>query len=117
MPLALAAIIVEFVNSGLVVGAVALQTGRSPWRVWRQNVSWAIPMTVLSIALGGGGLAFAYQIAGVLGLAIFFLPIALTTYAYRLYVRQTKAHLARLDEMVAERVEALKGANQQVETA
>jgi signal transduction histidine kinase len=63
---------------------------------------------------GGGGLALGYQIAGVLGLAVFFLPSALTIYAFRLYVQQTKTQMARLEEIIAKRTDDLQGVNEEL---
>ena len=71
-------------------------------------------MNVLGMVLGGGGLALCYQIASILGVGVFFLPVALTIYAYRLYVRQTKAQMARLEEIVAERIDDLRKANKKL---
>jgi signal transduction histidine kinase len=114
LPVILAALCFELVNAGIVVGVIAIQTGQPAVRVWRQNVSWAMPMNVLSMAVGGGGLALGYQIAGIPGVGVFFLPLVLTIYSYRLYVAQTKAHLARLEEMVAVRTQDLQKANQEL---
>jgi hypothetical protein len=111
LPMALAAAITEFVNSALVVGAVSLQTGKPAFQLWRENVSWAVPMNIVGMVVGGGGLAVGYQVAGALGVGVFFMPVAFTIYAYRLYVRQTKALMSRLEEMIAERMNALKQAN------
>jgi signal transduction histidine kinase len=109
--MALAAVTIEFLNSLLVVGAVALQIRRPVLQIWKQNVSWATPIGILGMIIGGGGLALGYQIAGVLGLAVFFLPSALTIYAFRLYVSQTKTQMARLEETITERTDDLQKAN------
>jgi hypothetical protein len=114
LPLVLAAISFELINAGLVVAAVSLQTSQPAIQVWRQNMSWAKPMNLLSMVMGGAGLAFAYQVTGLLGLGIFFMPLALTIYAYRLYVEQTKLQMARLDEIVAEGVKTREGSNQEI---
>jgi hypothetical protein len=106
LPALLAAIAVEFINSGLVVGVVSLQTCKPVLAVWRHNAWWAFPMNVLSMVVGGGGLALAYDIANLLGAAVFFLPVVLSIYAYRLYVTQTRAHLAHVEQIIAERIEA-----------
>ena len=116
LPMALAAVTSEFANAALVVGVVSLQTGKPAFQVWRQNVSWAVPMNLLSMVVGGGGLALGYQIAGILGVGVFSLPIALTIYAFRLYVEQTKAQMARLEEIIAERINDLKKANEKLGT-
>ena len=51
-----------------------------------------------------------------LGVGVFSLPIALTIYAFRLYVEQTKAQMARLEEIIAERINDLKKANEKLGT-
>jgi len=112
LPMILAAIIIEITNGAFVVGAVSLQTGQPAFQIWKQNVSWAIPLNILGMLIGGGGLALGYQIAGVLGLVVFFLPIVLTIYAFRLYVRQTKAQMAHLEEIIAEHTNNLQSANE-----
>jgi hypothetical protein len=117
IPMVLAAAVVEIVNAGLVIGAVSLQTGRPMLEIWKQNVSWAIPIDVLGMVVGGGALALGYQIAGLLGLGVFCLPIALTIYAFRLYVRQTKAQMTRLEEIVTERVNELAGTGRDAKAA
>jgi two-component sensor histidine kinase len=105
-PLILAAASFEIVNSALVVGAVAIQIRKPPFSIWKQNVSWAIPMNLLSMIVGGGGLALGYQIAGLLGVGVFFLPLALTIYAFQMYVRQTKNQMEELEQNIAERKQA-----------
>jgi two-component sensor histidine kinase len=106
LPMILAVTVSELVNAALVVGAVSLQTGSPSFEIWKRNVSWAIPMNLLSMAVGGGGLALGYEIAGVLGVGVFFLPISLTIYAFRLYVSQTKAQVEELESNIAERQRA-----------
>jgi hypothetical protein len=108
LPVALAAASAEVVNSALVVAVASLQTGSPFFPIWRENVSWASPMNVLGMVVGGGGLAVGYRIAGALGAGVFFLSVAMTTYAYRLNVWQTKAQMACLEDMVAQRIEELR---------
>lgn len=114
LPMVLAAATYELTNAGLVIGVVSLQTGRAALQIWRQNLSWASPMAIVSLVVGGGGLAMGYQIAGVLGLVVFSVPLVLTAYAFRLYVSQTKAQMDRLEEMVAERTQDLENANEEL---
>ena len=114
LPMVLAAVVYDLVNAALIIGVVYLQTGRPALQIWRKNLSWATPMEILSMVVGGGALAVGYQIAGVLGVAVFFLPLVLTFYAFRLYVSQTKAQMARLEEIVAERTQDLEKANQEL---
>jgi signal transduction histidine kinase len=112
-----AAVCAEFANAALVVGAVSLQTGKPALPIWRQNVSWATPMNIASMVVGGGGLALGYQLAGLLGAGVFFLPILLTIYAFNLYVRQTKTQMDHLEEIIAERTEELTRANDELRHA
>jgi signal transduction histidine kinase len=114
LPLALATISAEFASEALVVGVVSLQTSRPALQIWKQNFSWAVPMSILSVTIGGGGLALGYQIADLLGLLVFFLPLAFTIYAFRLYVGQTKAQMDRLEETIAERTNDLQKANEEL---
>jgi signal transduction histidine kinase len=114
LPMALTAATIELLNAAMVIVAVSLQTAQPAFEIWKQNVSWAIPMNILSMIVGGGGLALGYQIAGILGLVIFFLPIALTIYAFRLYVAQTKAQMERLEETIAERTSDLQRVNEEL---
>jgi len=114
VPMVLAAVSTEVMNSALVVQAVSLQTGKPALQVWRQNVSWALPIHLLGMIVGGAGLALGYQIAGIVGVGVFFLPIVLTIYAFRLYVRQTKAQMAHLEEIIAERTADLERTNEEL---
>ncbi len=114
LPMLLVAIANEFVNAAVIVGAVSLQTGVPVLHIWKRNFSWAIPINILGMVIGGGGLALGYQIAGLLGAIVFFLPIALIIYAFRLYVQQTKAQMDRLEELVAERTDDLTQANEEL---
>jgi signal transduction histidine kinase len=102
LPILLAAGAIELANEAIMVGVVALQMKRPPLKIWRQNISWAVPITVLTMLVGGSGLALGYQVLGVLGLGVFFLPLALTIYAFRLYVSRTKAQMAQLEQTIAE---------------
>jgi signal transduction histidine kinase len=114
LPALLAAVCVEFVNAGAIVGVVSLQTRQPALHIWRQNVSWAIPMNIVSMTVGGGGLASGYHIAGHFGLVVFFLPLALTIYAFRLYVAHTKSQMASLEDIIAVRTHDLEKANQEL---
>jgi len=111
LAMVLAAATAEVANTILVVKAVSLQTGIPSVQVWKKNVSWALPIQLLSMVVGGGGLALGYQTAGLVGVGVFFLPIVLTIYAFKLYVRQTKAQMLHLEEIVAERTDDLRRTN------
>jgi Tol biopolymer transport system component len=57
LPMAFTAVTIELLNAALVVGAVSLQTAQPAFEIWKQNVSWAVPMNILGMIVGGGGLA------------------------------------------------------------
>ncbi|HOG46527.1 MAG TPA: HAMP domain-containing sensor histidine kinase, partial [Anaerolineae bacterium] len=104
----------ELVNGGIVALAVALQVQEPARKVWQQNMSWATPMNVLGMVVGGGGLAMGYHIAGIIGAGVFFLPLVLTIYAFRLYIAQSKSQMGRLEDLIAQRTEDLRQANEEL---
>lgn len=110
IPVVLAAITMEFGNAALVIGAVSIQTLESPLRVWRRNSSWLVPINILTMAVGGWGMAYAFELARYVGLLVFFVPIAVTIYAVRLYVEQTKQQMDKLEQTVKERTADLQKA-------
>ncbi len=105
-----AAITLEFANAILVIGAVAVQTHIPLIKVWQRNVSWTIPIDILTMAVGGWGMAYAFEIARYVGLSVFFVPIAMTVYAVRLYVEQAKQQMDKLEQTVEERTADLQKA-------
>jgi len=104
----LAALVYEEVNNWLLIGILSLQHGRSisPWQVWKED-RWATQIAAPTVGMGGGILAYAIERFDWIGVAIFFLPIVLSAYAFRLYVRQMQAHLDNLEHIVAERTSEL----------
>ncbi len=106
----LASIINDQTNLWLLIGLLHLQTGVKPFEIWQQH-KWAIPINVVVMSVGGGVLAFAIDQFDIIGIGIFFLPIALSAYSFRLYVNQTKKQMINLEELVAERTSDLEKAN------
>lgn len=114
LPMLAGAATIEVLNALLVVGAVSLQTHQPAYAVWLRNVSWASPINVVAMMVGGGGIALGYTIAGALGLSVFLMPVGIVAYAFQLYVRQTKEQMARLEGIIAERTESLSRANEEL---
>lgn len=112
-----AAIVYDQVNLWLLIGILMLQEGAAirPLDVWREEW-WATQLFVATYAIGGGILAFAIQHYSRLGIVIFFLPILLSAYAFRLYVQQMQTHLNNLEEIVKARTTELLQANRQKDT-
>jgi putative nucleotidyltransferase with HDIG domain len=100
-PLVLAAGADVFVNLLMLITVIALQTGRSPLHILRQDFQWTIPIVVAGGVLGGGALALAYGLFGALGVAVFCLPILTTSYSLRLYTRNMSGYINRLEDMNA----------------
>lgn len=105
----LAAVVSDQTNLLLLTVMLRLQYGKEfrIFTIWKEN-AWAIPIGILITSVGGGFLAFSFQQLGWIGVSVFFLPLVLSAYAFRLYVSQMQAHMDNLEEIVAERTDALK---------
>ncbi len=113
-PWILAAIVADQTNLWLIIGMVSLQHNLKPSEVWWEN-RWAMPINVLVTAVGGGMLAFAMRELQLAGLVVFFLPVLLSAYAFRLYINRTSEQMAKLEELVALRTQALADSNRALE--
>lgn len=109
VPWLLAAIVNDQLNLWILTVMLRLQHGNEfhVFAVWKEN-AWAIPIGILITSVGGGFLAFSFQQLGWVGISIFFLPLVLSAYAFRLYVSQMQAHMDNLENIVAERTDAMK---------
>ena len=104
-----AAITDVVINLAILAGILAVQTGRRPYEIWKQEFSWSMPITILVGALGGAALAWAYQLLGILGVVVIFLPVLSTGYSFRLYVFKTKGYTEKLERLNRELDEANLG--------
>ncbi|MCA9969548.1 MAG: HAMP domain-containing histidine kinase [Anaerolineales bacterium] len=111
-----AAILTDQANLWLLIGLLHLQSGVKPGAIWDQH-KWAIPINVLVMSIGGGILAFAVEQFDIIGIGIFFLPIILSAYSFRLYVNQAKQQMENLEELVAARTTELEQANHELAQA
>jgi len=118
IPWLVSAIIYEEVNLWLLIGILRLQHGAAinVMEIWKED-RWATQMLILVLALGGGTLAYALQHYDWIGIVIFFWPIMLSAYAFRLYVRQMQSHLDNLEQIIAERTQELVQSKQVAEEA
>ena len=114
IPWLLAAIIADQVNLWLLGIIVFLAQGIKPVDVWLKN-RWAIPINVLTMSLGGGLLHITISQFSFLGIAIFFLPIILSAYSYRVIANNNKRQMEELEGLVAHRTQALAKANEELE--
>ena len=88
-------------NILILLGVIALQTGRPPLQIWRQDLRWSVPITLFANFLGGSALAIAYDQLGVLGVLFFAFPVLATTYAFRLYKTNMKDVVEKLKTRTA----------------
>lgn len=97
VPILLAVVTHDLINLLILLGVLYIQTGKSPYQIWNQNFRWAVPIGILGGIIGGSGLAIAYQMAGLAGLAVFFLPVLSVSYSFRLYIANTKDYVNQLE--------------------
>lgn len=113
IPWLLAALVGDQVNLWLLTVIIYLAHGVKPLTTWKEN-QWAIPINVLVMSVGGGLLSLAVREFGLLGVAIFFLPIVLSSYSFRLTTNATKKQMTELEGVVALRTKDLADANSQL---
>ena len=102
-------VIFDQLNFWLLMGIIRFKEGGAfrALPVWREN-RWAMSINIALIAFGGGLLSYAARQFGWSGIAIFFLPVALSAYAFRLYVSKMQKHMNNLENIVAARTRELK---------
>jgi signal transduction histidine kinase len=115
LPWLVGALVGDQVNLWLLSLIVYLAHGVKPLSVWLEN-RWAVPMNVAVMAIGGGLLSTAVSEFGFIGIAIFFLPILLSAYSFRVVTNKTKEQMTQLEEMVELRTADLARANKELET-
>lgn len=113
LPWVVGAIVGDQVNFWLLAVIINLAHGIKPLEMWQDN-RWAIPMNVMVMAVGGGLVYTAVSLFGLLGLAIFVLPIILSAYSFRVTVNNAKKQMDNLEELVELRTQALAQANNEL---
>jgi serine phosphatase RsbU (regulator of sigma subunit) len=92
------------VNTVMLAGVIALASGATPWRVWRQNYQWGLPsyMTGATLSLL---LAILYLWLGVPGLVLGVPPLFLIWYSYDVYAGRMRDRAAFSSEVASFRDE------------
>jgi putative nucleotidyltransferase with HDIG domain len=111
VPILVSVVAAVLVNILILIGVIALQTGKSPFEIWKINFQWAATIQIVGCIFGGCTLAVAYEKFSVLGLAVFFLPVISIGYSHRLYVNHTKKYVDDLENTR----DNLKKVNQELE--
>ena len=109
VPWLITAIVNVLLNLTLLVGIIYLQQKRTinPFELWKENL-WASQINIIITAIGSALLAFAVRQYDWIAILVFFLPIIVSSYAFRLYVNQMQAHMDNLENIIDERTQALK---------
>lgn len=110
IPWLIAAVVMDQVNLWLLITMIYLQNGARPLDIWKDH-RWAMSINILVTSIGGGLLAFSLNQFDWWGVAIFFLPIMLSAYSFRLYVIRAREQMNHLEEMVEQRTRALAEVN------
>lgn len=110
IPWLIAAVVMDQVNLWLLITMIYLQNGARPLDIWKGH-RWAMSINILVTSIGGGLLAFSLNQFDWWGVAIFFLPIMLSAYSFRLYVIRAREQMNHLEEMVEQRTRALAEVN------
>jgi signal transduction histidine kinase len=114
IPWLAAVLLFELLNASLLMVILRLQHGRAFnfAGVWQENL-WAMLLGIV-INLGGGFLlAYAVGHFDWVGIVIFFLPIFVSAFSFRLYVRQMQLHMDNLETLIAERTRELADVNRE----
>lgn len=98
------AVLYDQLNFWLLMGMLRLQHGNevSPITIW-QEMGWAIPINIIASAFGGAILAYAVSNYDSAGILVFFLPIVLSAYAFRMYAIKMNAHMRNLEKIIEAR--------------
>jgi putative nucleotidyltransferase with HDIG domain len=100
------------VNMGLISVAVAIEGRQHPLRVWRERFAWLLPHYA-AFGFLAGVLAIAYDVVGVLALAVAVLPLILMRRSQADYL----AHTERSTKQLREAAETIHSQNVSLEQA
>jgi GAF domain-containing protein len=87
-----------FANTGSLAAVIALTSRASFGAVWGVNYRWLAPNYV-GMGLIGFGMGVAVAAVGALGVSIFFIPLAMAWYSFKLYMAKTEEVRRRNEEL------------------
>src|SRR5262249_15138378 len=105
------------VNTGLLSGALALESRNRLWPVWRERFAWLLPH-YLGFGLIGGAIALGYEAVGIYALAVFAIPLLLIRRTEQAYLAHTRRSLEKLREAaqtIRRQNRSLEQANRQLQ--
>ena len=125
-PLLAAATVYFLANTGLVTGAIVLDTGRRFLPTWRESALWSAVSAYGGLTLSAG-LLYVLDVVGTTGLALGVPPCWLLSAFYRVHRERQQEHERRiaevevqnqaLEDKVAERTSELRQALVELERA
>ncbi len=85
------------VGSVAVAGVMSLTSRRSIVEVYRANFMW---LWAHQVALGiiGGGLAFSYEVLGIVGVVVLAVPLIVSRYSMKQVMDKTRENVLRLEK-------------------
>lgn len=94
--LSITSIMIVYFSTTLLVSVVLrLQTGRSVNKIWQEQYRWLTPY-YLVMGLVVFVLGFDYQLAGLLGIIVIFLPLLLLRFSQKQYLDHTRVMVHEL---------------------
>jgi len=91
LPLLVSGICYFLINTGTTSIVVGLEGSLSPLRVWQVNYMWTV-FHLFALLPFGALLALVYFTAGMWGIVLFFIPLLLARYSFKLYVDMRRDH-------------------------
>lgn len=91
-PAIVAVALFVFANTLMLSAAIALETGSKATTIFDANYRWLLP-TYVGVGLTGLAMGVAANAVGLAAVTIFFIPLTMAWYSYRLYMAKT--HEAR----------------------
>ncbi len=92
LPIFIGSVAYMFINSSLVTLLISSLLNKSLKEVWQDNAKWVIPNFLTMVPLGII-LALAFQNYGHIGVLLFFGPLLLGRYSFKLYMDLRRSYL------------------------
>lgn len=99
-PLAVAAITYFFVNSTSLTTVLAILQNTSPWGVWL-TITRGVAPSLLALTPLALLMVSMYNVLGVLGAFLFFVPLLLARYVFKMYMELRQSYLDTLGALAS----------------
>jgi putative nucleotidyltransferase with HDIG domain len=87
------------INAGILVGVISIQTGQKPIGIWKRDIGWQAPVSIIGGIVGGGFMAIAYDMYGIFGLLVMLFPILSTSYSFSIYKKNMQVYVDGLENL------------------